>query len=200
MIAFGRDCGRFRAALLAFVDRREHGPDTEAALDHLDRCAACTWDLEATTMAITALRRLHVEAQPLEPPADAWLRLRARVDRPREAVWRWRASLAGVVVGAGLVALLLLPASAWTPRAGGYIQEDGPEPGFFAAQRLAEQRAEAAFIESQRATRTSGAVAVVVSPTTTTPSAVQDGWAGPDGLRPADQLLADGPPPEPRTR
>jgi hypothetical protein len=180
MIAFGADCARHRAALVDFVDRRERGPTTEAALDHLDRCPACTWELEATAMAVMALRRLHDDAADVEPPADSWSRLRARVARPREAVWRWRASLAGLAVGAGLVATILAPTSYFTARTT-YLQEAGLEPGLTEARRLAEQREERAILDQQRATRTGPPPALSSGPPSVPPR-VAPSWAGPDGL------------------
>ena len=145
-------CARHRDALLDFVDRRETGPGTDAALDHLDRCRGCEWDLEATALAVAALRRLHREARVVEPPADAWERLRARVERPRAAVWRWRTTLAGLAVGAGLVATIIAPASVWEKRSA-YLQEPGAEVAVFDAQRLAEHRAETLVLDQQRQLR-----------------------------------------------
>jgi hypothetical protein len=182
MIAFGVDCARHRAALLDFVDRRESGPATSAALDHLDRCAACTWELEATALAIMALRRLHDEVAEAEPAADGWGRLRARVTRPREAVWRWRASLAGVAIGAGLVATIIAPTSHFSARTT-LLEEAGLEPGLIGAIRLAEQLEERAVLDQQRATRT-GPVPIVrtVAPLVVPVVAPVATWAGPDGL------------------
>ena len=97
-------CGRYRGSLLDFVDRRDQGPDTAAALEHLDRCAHCRSELEATALAITALRRLGADARASEPGADAWQRVRNRIAE-RGAVWRWRSSVAGLAVGAVMLAL-----------------------------------------------------------------------------------------------
>ncbi len=153
MISFGATCGHHRDALLDFVDRREMSAGLDEALDHLETCAACRWELEATALAIAALRRLHAEARPLEPAPDAWARLRSRVERPREAVWRWRASVVGLAVGASLVATIIAPASIWSPRSG-FLQEAGLEPGVFAAQRLQEDLAEVRILDQQRTART----------------------------------------------
>jgi hypothetical protein len=196
MIAFGRDCHRHRSALTDFVDRRERGPATEAALEHLDRCDACVWDLEATAMTIMALRRLHDDAAPLEPPADAWDRLRARVERPRAAVWRWRASLAGVAVGAGLVGTLLAPASLLAPRAGP-LHEAGLEVGLVDIRNLEEQLAEARFLGQLRASRTAPSEPVDAGSSS---PADATSWTGPDGLGTADRLLARVDPPVGRSK
>jgi anti-sigma factor RsiW len=191
VIAFGRDCHRHRDALLDFVDRRERGPGTEAALAHLETCAACTWDIEATAMAVMALRRIHAP-DPVEPAPDAWQRLRTRIERPRAAVWRWRASLAGLAVGAGLVGTMLAPASLWAPRVG-YISEGGSGAALVDSARFAKDLAEARIFEQQRASRSvmipaqDGGQGVV--------AAVPVGWAGPDGLgTPVRVDLATGPP------
>jgi hypothetical protein len=132
-------CSRYRFDLEAFIDRREIGPSTAAALEHLETCRSCEAEIEQLALAVFALRRLGSEAQVagdaagadgevgdhvgvgtgmvlgagLEGPADdtGWPALRARVDRARQPVWRWRAQLAGAIVGAGLVAAFIGPAS-----------------------------------------------------------------------------------------
>jgi hypothetical protein len=178
MIELGPACARHRDSLLDFIDRREVGPRTDEALDHLARCRTCEWELEATAMAVMALRRLHREAQAVEPPADAWERVRLRVDRPHGPVWRWRTSLAGLAVGAGLVATLIAPASLWSPRAT-YLQEPGTEATRFDARRLEAAQEEWRILEDRavRGVPTSANVS-----TETTPRAAEAGWTGPDGL------------------
>ena len=139
MIDRRTDCSRFRFDLEAFVDRREVGPTTAAALAHLDTCSSCEEEIEQLALAVYALRRLGTEAQVAGDAAagtmdeidgrivtsaevgrtgaatsgdpTGWTALRARVDRAREPVWRWRAQLAGALVGAGLVAAFIGPAS-----------------------------------------------------------------------------------------
>jgi hypothetical protein len=173
-------CDRHRDVLLAFVDRRETGPATDAALDHLRSCRGCMRDLEATAMAVATLRRLHVESRAVEPPPDSWARVRARVDRPRGPVWRWRASLAGLAVGAGLVGAILAPVSVWSHR-GGYLQEPGTDAAVFDARRLAEQLDEALVLDRQRLVR-SAPPPPGAERDTPAPSALDVGWTGPDGL------------------
>ncbi len=190
MIEHGAGCARHRDALLDFIDRREVGRDTDAALDHLSRCRACEWDLEATAMAVAALRRLHREARAVEPPPDAWERLRARVERPRGAVWRWRTTLAGLAVGAGLVGAILAPTSVWSQRAP-YLQEPGTEATIFDARRLAEQQAESIALDQQRTIRTTPLPAVASEVAMSAPDA---GWTGPDGLGISTRALAGSPP------
>ncbi len=102
-------CRRHRAALVDFVDRGELEPRTQAALAHLEICRTCELEMERTALAITALRRLGLEAASAEPSPDAWPRLRARVGGPSTGVMRWGGGLGATVVGAALVAAIGLP-------------------------------------------------------------------------------------------
>ena len=108
MIDLGRSCNRHRPVLVDFVDRGEVRPETGAALAHLDRCRRCTEAIEATMLTITALRRLGDDAAAYEPAADAWPRLRLRIEG-----WRRRPALAspmlGVAMSFAIVAALALP-------------------------------------------------------------------------------------------
>jgi anti-sigma factor RsiW len=108
VIELNRTCGRFRPALTDFVDRGEVGPDTAAALAHLDRCTRCTEMVESTILTITALRRMGDDASGIEPPPDAWPRLRIRITgwRRRPAVM---SPLAGLAMSFAIVAVLVLP-------------------------------------------------------------------------------------------
>ncbi len=180
-------CRIHRAALLDFIDRREMGPETSAALDHLDRCGGCETELAATVLAIHAVRRLLAEARALEPPGDAWERLRARVERPVASAWQARSALAGVVVGAGLVAALVGPSVVWRPR-DLVEREPGPGPAVLLARTVAEQRAEAAFLNRVRVGR-----AVPERSLDIMPAAVN--WSGPDGLGRAEVVVAPDVPP-----
>lgn len=182
-------CGIHRAALLDFVDRRELGPGTPAALEHLDRCDHCRTELAATVLAIHAVRRLLAEAMALEPPGDAWERLRARVQRPVASAWQARSALAGVVVGVGLVAALVGPSVVWRSR-DLVEREPGPGPAVLLARTVAEQRAEAAFLNRVRVGR-----AVPQRSLDIVPAAVN--WSGPDGLGRAEVAVA---PDAPRAR
>jgi hypothetical protein len=168
-------CRIHREALFDFVDRRELGPGTPAALGHLDRCDACRTELGAMVLAIHAVRRFLAEARTVEPSGDAWERLSTRVQRPVTSTWQARGALVGVVVSAGLVAALVGPTVGWGPRA--LVEgEPGPGPAVVLARTVAEQHAEAAFLGR-----------VKVAPATperpfeiVVPAA---NWAGPDGLR-----------------
>lgn len=190
MTALRTACARHRDALLDFVDRRELGPGTDAALDHLARCRACEGELETTAMAVAALRRLHREARAVEPPADAWQQLRVRVDRPRGAAWRWRTTLAGLAIGAGLVGTIIAPVAMWSPRVA-YLQEPGTEATIFDARRLAEHRAEARALDQQRLIRVGPAAS---DQTEAAPSPIEAGWTGPDGLGISTRAPAGTPP------
>jgi hypothetical protein len=95
--------------LVDFVDRGELGPATGAALAHLDRCGRCTEAIEATMLTITALRRLGDEASRVQPAADAWPRLLARIANqpaPRNSLVY---PMARAVLTIGLAGLLLTP-------------------------------------------------------------------------------------------
>lgn len=109
MIDLARSCSRHRALLVDFVDRGEVRPATAAALAHLDRCERCTEAIESTMLTITALRRLGDAGIDVEPRADAWPRLRARVESlgPRRPAVM--SPLAGVAMSFGIVAVLVLP-------------------------------------------------------------------------------------------
>jgi hypothetical protein len=102
-------CRRHRAALVDFVDRGEIEPRTRAALAHLEICRRCELEIERTALAITALRRLGLEAATAEPSPDAWPRLRARVTSPSTGAMRWGSGLGATVVGVALVAAIGLP-------------------------------------------------------------------------------------------
>jgi len=102
-------CRRYRGALLDFVDSGVVGPATAVALAHLERCAACTSLLESTVLTITALRRLGEEASKAEPAADAWPRLRSRLEALRPSRLSLLAPLARMALSVGLVAVLVAP-------------------------------------------------------------------------------------------
>jgi hypothetical protein len=108
VIDLTRGCSRYRPVLIDFIDRRDIGPDTRAALAHLDRCTRCTEVVESTMLTITALRRIGSEVATAEPTADAWPRLRVRIQG-----WRRRpvtmSPLAGIAMSFAIVAVVVLP-------------------------------------------------------------------------------------------
>jgi hypothetical protein len=166
-------CSTHRAALAAFAERSERGPETAAAFDHLERCRRCEADLTETLLAVHAVRRLLAAARTADPPPDAWARLRLRVQRPVAGAWRARSSLAGVVLGAGLVAALIGPtAVVSTHEVTG--REPGPDAAVLRARTELDQIAESAFLSRIR---------VAPPHQTTVPEVVPPAyWLGPDGL------------------
>ena len=146
MIDLSRSCSRYRLTLIDFVDHGEVGPQTSAALAHLDRCTRCTEVVESTILTITALRRMGDEASGLEPPPDSWPRLRVRIQgwRRRPAVM---SPLAGVAMSFAIVAVLVLPV-----RLGGTLI--GPVGGSFddrgSASDLLDRQIEAQYIANVR--------------------------------------------------
>ncbi len=145
MIETGRICRRYRPALLDFVDRGEiTDPDTSLALAHLDRCDRCTVEIEATVLAITALRRLGEDASRAEPAPDAWPRLRARLGRWRPKRWMVLSPTAGMVMSVALVAVLVAPL-----RIGTATSSPAPTaaPVDSSLVSINERRVEAAYIQ-----------------------------------------------------
>jgi hypothetical protein len=132
-MAIGRSrCESHRGALLDFVDRREIGPATASALDHLGRCTDCARELEVTALAIVGLRRLYDEVTGLEPPTDAWERLRSRVTRPAVPVYSIRSPVMGMLAALAIVAAVSVPGSflerriATQPEASAALSSDDP--------------------------------------------------------------------------
>jgi hypothetical protein len=142
ILAFRRPCADHRAVLLDWVDRRETGPATPAALAHLDRCRSCEDELAGISLALVALRRIQEEVEAVEPSPDTWLRLRARITR-RADPWRWRATLGGLATSAMLVGVLVMPVTIGTPAT-------GPQSTDLPAE-LAELRDEARYLAAIRA-------------------------------------------------
>jgi hypothetical protein len=173
-------CASHRATLAMFAERGERrvgDPGTAAAFAHLDGCRRCQAEVADTRLAIHALRRTLASASTADPATDAWDRLRARVQRPVANAWAARTSLAGVVVGAGLVAALIGPTAAFRLDQG-IQQEPGPGSAVLRARTVADQRAETAFLTRARPERPRQASVPAIAPTAT--------WSGPDGLgRPA---------------
>ncbi len=174
MMGRASGCGSHRAELLAYAERAERGPRTDAALDHLAHCGRCEADLTEILLTGHAVRRLLAEAATVDPSADAWDRLRTRVQRPVASAWRARTSLAGLVVGAGLVAALVGPVAVFHS-ANDAVSEPGPPAAVLQARTEADGRAEAVFLSRVRVEPTLPPVTVVVE----APAAA---WSGPDGL------------------
>ena len=178
-------CPTHRAALEAFAELGERGPATAAAFDHLERCRRCEAEITETILAVHAIRRLLAEARTVEPPADAWARLRQRVRRPVADAWRARSSLAAIALSAGLVTAFVGPTA--VIRTGDVSgREPGPAPEVLREQTTADQLAESAFLSRVRVAPQRSTVPTVV------PTAA---WSGPDGLgRVAAPVHVDAPP------
>ncbi len=99
------------AALLDFVDRRERGPSTPAALEHLAACERCERELAEVALTIIALRRAgrELRARPV-PTADA-ARIAASA-APATGRWPWRLQLGRLLASAAIVALVVAPTGA----------------------------------------------------------------------------------------
>jgi hypothetical protein len=150
VIELGRGCQRHRPALVDFIDRGEVvEPATGLALAHLDRCDRCTAELESTVQAITALRRLGDDIAHLEPAADAWPRLRARLERWRPLRWTVMSPSVGMVMSVALVAVLIAPMRIGGPAPFISPFADQPaRPTIVDAVTLTERRVEAEYISS----------------------------------------------------
>jgi hypothetical protein len=163
-------CARHRPALLDFADRRERGPELEAAFEHLDRCATCRAEVESASLAAVALRRIAADAARAEPSAAAWSRLRDRVEAPRTPLWQVRTTLGAVVVGAALAGALIAPQAIWRPRPP--IVNDGPSgPSLYLDQ--AEQRLQRSRFAAPLAATPEPILA---------PGELYGAWNGPDGI------------------
>jgi anti-sigma factor RsiW len=110
-------CRPYRATLEALVEHGERGLLTPAALDHLGVCAACERDLTSLALTVAALRRAGREVQRAPVPAPSRARL-AALAAPRGTPWPWRLQLGGLLTGAAIAALVVLPGTgrptSWT--------------------------------------------------------------------------------------
>lgn len=110
------------AAAIARVGQAA-GPD---AADHLERCSECRAITADTALALVRIQRWARVAAHEESPADAWVRLRSRVEASRrhlrDTAWRARASLAGLITSTLLVAVIV-----------GRMAIPGTTPGFLPA-------------------------------------------------------------------
>jgi hypothetical protein len=146
VIALGRQCQRHRPALIDFVDHGAVGPETGPALHHLDRCAKCTEAIESTILAITAVRRYADHVAAVEPPVDAWPRLRERIVglRRPSAV---QSPIAGIAMSFAIVAVLAMPLrlSWFSPSA-----EASASPTTNPVTTPEERRVETAYLAASR--------------------------------------------------
>ncbi len=100
-------CRRHRTALIDFVDRRERGPKTPAALDHLARCERCEREMAEFALTIVALRRAGRELAAVPVPCADVARVVPPTPRPRG--WSWRLQVGSLLTCAAIVGLVVLP-------------------------------------------------------------------------------------------
>jgi hypothetical protein len=106
--SIGRACRLHRGILEALVERGERGPGIDAALDHLEACAICERELTELALTIAALRRAGRELRAAAVPIPAPTRV-ASLAAPRPGRWSWRIQLGGLLTGAAIAALIVLP-------------------------------------------------------------------------------------------
>ncbi|MEI7745084.1 MAG: hypothetical protein WCK58_15210 [Chloroflexota bacterium] len=112
MRLFRSACSVHRPVLVDLLDRGERGPGTPAALDHLRRCAACERDLTGIALTLAALRRAGATYRSLPDPVMAAGPApgRAVPAHPRaHARSSWRLQAGGLLSGAAIAALLVVP-------------------------------------------------------------------------------------------
>jgi hypothetical protein len=175
VIDLGRSCNRHRALLVDFLDRGEVRPGTASALAHLDRCDRCIEAIESTLLTITALRRLGDAAWETEPRADAWPRLRVRIQSLGPRRPRVMSPLAGVAMSFGLVAVLILP---FRFGGGGLLGPAASPVIDRSAVTLADRKIEANYIAMVRQGTLPGSDAGTV------PTATSHQQNYPDNIRP----------------
>jgi hypothetical protein len=161
VIDLARSCNRHRSLLVDFVDRGEVRPGTAAALAHLERCDRCIEAIESTMLTITALRRLGDATVRVEPRADAWPRLRARLQSPRPRRLAVMSPLAGVAMSFALVAVLIVPFRL----SGGSLLGSAASPTTDRASSvdLADHRIETAYIATVRRHEASTGHAIIAA-------------------------------------
>jgi anti-sigma factor RsiW len=131
-------CRPHRASLEAFVAHGERGPATPAALDHLSTCDACERDLTELALTVAALRRAGREllAAPVPSPTRSSV---AALAAPRRTGWSLRLQLGGLITGAAIAALVVVPRTS-TPLRSTSDAEGISRPAITAVWRLAESR------------------------------------------------------------
>jgi hypothetical protein len=170
------ECARHRDALDAVVDDAPMGSPRVSALDHLGRCPACRREAEGMALAVFALRRLGAEAETMSATVagaaaaagptgirdEAWPALRARVSRRRTPAWRWRSQVAGVLLGAGLVAAVIGPTSVHSVPGPG-LDEAGALPGQTIDPTRQDIRGEEAWMRAVDRARKEGPIEPVAT-------------------------------------
>jgi len=84
-----------------------------AAQDHARRCRACRAEATETALVLIRIQRWARDSTRVDSPAEMWPRLRARIEasqlRGREAAWRARASVIGLITSTLLVGIVVGP-------------------------------------------------------------------------------------------
>ena len=179
-------CRRHRAALLDFVSSGSARAATAAALDHLDRCDRCLAELESTALAVAALRRIGSDVEHVEPPADAWPRLRERVVRWRAPRMGFMSPVAGMAMSIAIVAVSVLGSAGLPapesetggPSVQGPAETLGPVEEAWLRSRVDPTRRPAPVRLTTR---------VVPAPVPATP---RDARLGPDGVGPPSAVMS----------
>lgn len=183
-----RACSLYRAAVLDFVDSRRREPGTDDALDHLDRCARCRADAEATALAVAALRRLADDSAGHGPSTDAWPRLRRRLEQRSTARAQLRAVVGGGVASAALVGVLV-GAATWRPASFASASTDAlPVPAVADGASLSDATESRLLDHSGRP---------IPRPEAATPRWMSISlmrWPGPDGLGTPARARSEGAP------
>ena len=136
MTTLAHACRPHRGVLEALVERGERGPTVGAALDHLETCATCERDITDLALTVAALRRAGRELRSAAVPQPSPARV-AALAVPRRSGWSWRIQLGGLLTGAAIAALIVVP------RAGSGLTAttdalEPARPGVTAGWRLAE--------------------------------------------------------------
>lgn len=105
-----RGCGPHRAVLEALVERGDRSADTPAALDHLATCGGCERELTELALTVAALRRASRDVLAAPVPVVPAARIDALARRP-DRRWSWRLELGGLLAGAAIAALVVIPGS-----------------------------------------------------------------------------------------
>ena len=108
MTGLAHACRPHRGVLEALVERGERGPTVGAALDHLETCATCERDLTELALTVAALRRAGRELRAAAVPQPSPARV-AALAVPRRTGWSWRIQLGGLLTGAAIAALVVVP-------------------------------------------------------------------------------------------
>jgi len=177
-------CRTYRQVLLSFLEDPLGGDLSQDARSHLDGCPACRADLVDVLLMGRTVRAALASPPDLEPTADAWLRLRARIARRPASVGRAASPVLGLAMAAGLAVALLLPVGAMrvgsgdTPAAPVVLHEAGLDPAAIIAAGVRDAEAEASRLRAtaragkeviEQQTNTSARAALIRMETTLEP-------------------------------